>query len=186
MRPQHSYRIAAASFFAFGAQLMAQTSTPTPFPAAMAPAVLQQSFTTGMVGFTLNQTARLNVLNLNPTTATPAANTPPNCTVELQFLDGSGNQLKQTVVPNFEPGTATSLDLIRVVVPTPSTGRTEIRGVVVVNPAPTPVASPAAVGFCTVMTTLEIFDITGSTVALTSDTRSTGVGIVPPLRQGNL
>jgi hypothetical protein len=42
------------------------------------------------------------------------------------------------------------------------------------------------VGFCTVMTTLEIFDINGSTVALTSDTRSTGVGILTPSRQGNL
>ncbi len=42
---------------------------------------------------------------------------------------------------------------------------------VAINPAPTPVDSPATVGYCSVLTTLEIFDANGSTVALTSDTR---------------
>lgn len=53
--------------------------------------------------------------------------------------------------------------------------RAEIRGVVVVNPAPNPIGSPFPTGFCSVMVTLEIIDAsTGSTVALTSDTRVVG------------
>ena len=45
----------------------------------------------------------------------------------------------------------------------------------VIDPAPTPSASPAAAGNCSVFTTLEVFDLaTGSTVALTSDTRLIG------------
>lgn len=145
----------------------------------------QQTFTTGMIGFTTNQTARLNVLNLNSnavtvsTLATPTATA--NCTVELQFFDDKNNLVKQEVVPNFAPGANISLDLPRAGVTSETAPRTEIRGVVVVNPAPTPVASPAAVGFCSVMTTLEVYDSTGSTVALTSDTRAIGFSMVMPL-----
>jgi hypothetical protein len=78
----------------------------------------------------------------------------------------------QTVAPNFAPGASTSFDLTRASVTSETALRAEIRGVVVVNPSPTPVGSPAAVGYCSVMTTLEIFDASGSTVALTSDTRA--------------
>lgn len=150
------------------------------------PIFLQQTFTTGMVGFTTNQTARLNVLNLNSTAAMvtstlfpPAA--PANCTVELQFFDDKNNLVKQAVVPNFAPGAATSLDLPRSGVTSVTAARAQIRGAVVVNPSPTPVASPAAVGFCSVMTTLEVFDSSGSTVALTSDTRMVGFPMPMPL-----
>jgi hypothetical protein len=132
-----------------------------------------------MIGFTTNQTARLNVLNLNPAaTSTPA---PANCTVELRFFDPQNNLLSQFVVPNFAPGTGTFLDLERAAVTSQTTPRAEIRGVVVVNPAPTPVASPAPVGFCSVVVTLEIFDAsTGSTVAFTSDTRAAAARFLVP------
>jgi hypothetical protein len=159
---------------------MAQTIT-LPGGTITTPIVFQQSLTTGMVGFTLNQTARLNVLNLNPVSTTTTTTAPTNCTVELQFFDDKGSLVKQSVVPNFAPGTATSSDLTRASVTSETASRAEIRGVVVVNPTPSPVASPAAVGYCSVMTTLEIFDsTTGSTVALTSDTRATGLGYVMP------
>jgi hypothetical protein len=155
---------------------MAQPSAPLP---AVIPISLQQTMTTGMVGFTLNQTARLSVLNLNPVPST--ANAQPNCTVELQFFDSQNHSLKQSVVPNFAPQTATSLDLT--VVPATAASltppRAQVRGVVTVNPAPTPVMSPAAVGYCGVMVSLEIFDnTTGSTAALTTDTRVIS-GIMP-------
>ena len=118
--------------------------------------------------------------NLNPV---PAATTTSvaNCTVELQFFDSKGALVSQTVVPNFAPGAATSFDLTRTSVTSETAVHAEIRGVVVVNPSPTPVASPATVGYCTVVTTLEIFDATtGSTVALTSDTRAMGTAFVVP------
>lgn len=141
------------------------------------PIVLQQSFTTGMVGFTTSQTARLNVLNLNTASTVATA----NCTVELQFFDDKNALVKQTVVPNFAAGTATSSDLPRASVTSETAARAQIRGVVVVNPSPSPVASPAAVGYCSVFTTLEVFDSAGSTVALTSDTRLVGLPIMVPL-----
>jgi len=181
MKSQCLFGTALAAALAFGAPLMAQTTTLPPIVTVPQP-VFQQSFTTGMVGFTLNQTARLNVLNLN-LNAIPNAYTtvPANCTVQLQFFDGSNNSLGQFVVPNFAAGTATAFDLKREAVKSATASRVEIRGVVTVNPAPTVVESPAAIGYCSVVTTLEIFDdTTGSTVALTSDTRATGLGYVVP------
>lgn len=88
-----------------GAPLLAQTtlpggSTPTAY-------VLQQNFTSGMIGFTTGQTARLNVFNLNPVLSTTAGSstttTPANCTIEIQFLDNNGVVISQYVVPNFAP-----------------------------------------------------------------------------------
>jgi len=165
---------------AFVTPLLAQNASP-PDVSVTPPTFLPQSFTTGMVGFTTNQTVRLNVLNLNSvptsTTATPMA----NCTIELQFFDAKNNLVKQALVPNFGPGTATSLDLPRASVTSENATRAEIRGVVVVNPS-TPVASPVAPGYCIVMTTLEIFDTTtNSTVVLTSDTRAVGLPNVRPV-----
>lgn len=164
-----------AAIFACGQLALAQPSA----------VLTNQTFTTGMVGFTTNQTARLNVLNLNPEITSIASLTPPNspnCTVELRFFDAQNNMVSQSVVPNFAPGTAAFLDLERATVASQTSPRAEIRGVVVVNPAPTPVASPAPTGFCSVMVTLEIIDhSTGSTVALTSDTRVVGMPLVMPL-----
>ncbi len=173
MRHQRLYVSALAAIFACGRLALAQPSAvPT-----------NQTSTTGMVGFTTNQTVRLNVLNLNPVTTITASLTPPNCTVELRFFDAQNNMVNQSVVPNFAPGTATFLDLERAAVTSQPSPRAEIRGVVVVNPAPTPVDSPALTGFCSVMVTLEIIDAsTGSTVALTSDTRVVGGPLMPLAR----
>src|ERR1700722_15285427 len=72
------------SVLLFTAPLLAQvtfpggsTTTPIPTPAY----VLQQTFTTGMVGFAANQSARLNVFNLNSVAATtaPGSTPPANC-----------------------------------------------------------------------------------------------------------
>jgi len=175
MKHQCLFGTALAAIFACGQLALAQPSAvPT-----------NQTTTTGMVGFTTNQTARLNVLNLNPVITSTANLTPPtspNCTVELQFFDAQNNMVNQSVVPAFAPGTATFLDLERATVTSQTSPRAEIRGVVVVNPAPTPVGSPAPTGFCSVMVTLEIIDdSTGSTVVLTSDTRVVGMPLVMPL-----
>ena len=163
------------SVLLFAAPIMAQTTLPGGVVILPSPIALQQSFTTGMIGFTTNQTARLNVLNMNPTQSVVAAGStvPANCTVELQFFDSKGTMISQTVVSNFAPSTATSLDLARSTIASATPARAEIRGVVIVNPSPTPVGSPAPVGYCSVFTTLEVFDANGSTVALTSDTRAT-------------
>jgi hypothetical protein len=160
--------------------LLAQTTLPggvipTPLPT---PITLQQSFTTGMIGFTTSQTARLNVLNLNPVPSSTSTTQSANCGVQLQFFDNKNTLISESTVSSVAPGAAASFDLPRSAVTSETTPRAEIRGVVVVNPSVTPAASPAAIGFCTVFTTLEIFDATGSTVALTSDTRALGLPIV--------
>jgi hypothetical protein len=172
--------MALAGIFACGQTAWAQSVIVSPTPIMP---VFQQNYTTGMVGFTTNQTARLNVLNLNPvsTSATAAA----NCTVGLQFFDGQNKMVGEGVVPNLAPHTATSLDLKRVAVTSQSSQRAEIRGVVVINPTPTPVGAAAPAGFCNVMTTLEIIDdLTGSTVALTSDTRVLSAPFAIPMLGG--
>jgi FtsP/CotA-like multicopper oxidase with cupredoxin domain len=155
------------------APLLAQTTLPGG-SIPISP-VRQQNLTSGMIGFTTGQTARLNVFNLNPVPSTTSGSSttaaPASCTIEIQFLDNKGTEISQYVVPNFDPGTATLLDLPRANVTTQSAARAEIRGVVMINPAPTPVDSPAPLGNCSVFATLEIFDATGSTVALTSDFR---------------
>ncbi len=172
MKHQYLFGTALAAIFACGQLALAQPSAvPT-----------NQTSTTGMVGFTTNQTARLNVLNLNPVTTASATPTAANCTVELRIFDAQNNMVNQSVVPAFVPGTATFLDLQRATVTSQTSPRAEIRGVVVVNPAPTPVGSPFPPGFCFVMGTLEIIDdSTGSTVVLTSDTRVVGMPLVMPL-----
>jgi len=178
MKATSLFTLTLAGFLALTAQSMAQTAIPA--------VVLEQPvYTTGMVGFTTNQTARLTVLNLNSAaaTTTPSSTTttttPNNCTVQLQFFDGQDKSLKSALVTNFAPQTATSLDLTRTEVTTQTTPRAEIRGVVTVNPIATPVASPAVPGYCSVFTTLEVFDATsGSTITFTSDTRVSNAGPV--------
>jgi hypothetical protein len=173
MKHGYLFGVALAGIFACGQLATAQSVIVSPTP------LFQQTFTTGMVGFTTNQTARLNVLNLNAVnTAMP---TLANCTVGLQFFDGQNNSLKTTVISNFAPQTAVLLDLKRTEVTSSTGSRTEIRGVVVINPTPA-AAGAAATGFCNVMTTLEIIDdLTGGTVALTSDTRGIGAPFAMPL-----
>jgi len=175
-------------FYAFliASPLLAQPITlpggsiPTPF------VIPQQIFTTGMVGFTTNQTARLNVFNLN-STQTPS--TAANCTVELVFygpqapatssttaIPLNGPILSQSFVTNFGPGASTYLDLPRASVTSETAARAQIRAAVMVNPSEVPasISSTATNGYCNVFITLEVFDSTGSTVFLTSDTRAVG------------
>ena len=156
--------------FALASILLAQGTT---MPGTTPIFSFEQTFSTGMFGFTTNQAARLTVLNLNavPTTTTTTT-TVPNCSVELQLLDEKGTVVKSATVANFAPGAVTSLDVPRSAVTTETAARAEIRGVVTINP-PSSSASPVAAGYCSVFTTLEIFDsTTGSTVAATSDTRA--------------
>lgn len=172
-----------AAALAFASPLFAQPVT-LPGGVIPTPIVLQQTYTTGMVGFTTGQTARLNVLNLNAEPTTAASTQPANCTVELQFYDNKGTLVSHTVVPNFAPGASTSFDLPRASVTSETAARAEIRGAVVINPTSTSASttSPATVGNCSVVTTLEIFDtVSGSTISLTSDTRMTGLPTAVPL-----
>jgi len=179
MRNQCLYCAAlAASFLA--TNLMAQSLPPV---AIAVPLSAQETMTTGMVGITLSQTARLNVLNLNPvpvSTNLPAL--PANCNVEMQFVDTKNNVLKQNTVANFAPQTATSLDLNAATtnISGPTAQRSQVRGVVSVNP-PTTSTTPSNPGRCSVAVTLEVFDNTsGSTVSLTTDVHVIGVsGILP-------
>jgi hypothetical protein len=181
MKSQCLFGFALAAVAALGAPLMAQVVSVPPTGTVLPAIFIEQSFTTGMVGFTLNQTARLNVLNLNAVPAADATAPAATCTVQLQFFDGKNNLLGQSVIPNFAPGMATAFDLKRQAVTAQTTSRAEIRGVVTVNPTPMTVASLNPVGYCSVMTTLEIMDDnTGSTVALTSDVRATGLGYAVP------
>ena len=178
MKCQCLYGGALAAALAFATPLLAQTGVTLP-GGVISPLPVQQTFTTGMVGFTTSQTARLNVFNLNPvpaattTTSTGTTTTQPaNCTVALRFYDNKGAQVSEYVVANFAPGASASFDLTRASVTSETAARAEIRGVVVVNPA---ADSSTAAGSCSVLTTLEIFDAGGSTIALTSDTRSVGL-----------
>jgi hypothetical protein len=160
-----------------------------------------------MVGFTTSQTARLNVFNLNsvPTTTGTTTGTtttqPANCTVELAFYEPqtaatsgstavpqSGTLLSSLFVPDFAPGASVSFDLPRSSVTSQTPARAEIRGVVVVNPSSVPasISSTATNGYCTVFTNLEIFDASGSTVALTSDTRLAGTSFFVPVAVGQV
>jgi hypothetical protein len=160
------------SVLLFTAPLLAQVTLPG--GSIPTPIAFQQTYTTGMVGLAANQNARLNVFNLNPVAATTSTtSTPPaNCAVALEFYDNKGGMVSRTTVPNFAPGQSAFFDLPYSSLTTESLVHAEIRGVVVINPTPASGASTAVVGNCSVITTLEIFDATtGSTVALTSDTR---------------
>ncbi|MGD0497003.1 MAG: hypothetical protein ABSC23_01060 [Bryobacteraceae bacterium] len=176
-----SWRCAVAGLLVFAAQAVAQTTIPT------INIMYQQPVTTGMVGFTNSQTARLSVLNLVPATAVPSV-----CNVQLAFYDDKNNLLKQASVNALPPQTASSLDLSRTEVASssPTVQRAQIRGVVRTGPlipasaqsVATPGASVVFASACTVMTTLEIFDTaTGVTQVLTSDTRPVSPAAVIPL-----
>jgi len=60
------------------------------------------------VGIASGQSARINLVNM----ASPNPSNPTSCGVVMQFLDSSGNVLKQSTT-NLQPGAATSLDLSR-------------------------------------------------------------------------
>jgi hypothetical protein len=172
-------RCALIGMVSIGTPLFAQT-TPTP--------AFSTGVTTGIVSFSLNQSAQLNVLNLNPIPVTiKAGSVVPVCTVEMEFRDAQDNLLKQLVVPNVPPGDAASLTLDRTEVSNTSVSRIGIRGVVHTGPlTPTPttnaISTPIVSNTCTVMPTLEIVnDATGDTELVTSDTRPISTPIAVPL-----
>ena len=146
----------------------------------------QQTMTTGMAGLAPAQTARLTVLNLS--TGTSAAQT---CNVQLAFYDEKNAILKQASINALAPQTAAALELSRSEVNAASQAtRVQLRGVVRSGPGTasatvslaTPGVSVIVASSCSVMTTLEIYDIaSGITRVFSSDTRSSSSGIVLPL-----
>ena len=140
--------------------------------------------TTAIVGVAATQTARLNVLNLQPVIPGITATL---CPATLEFYDDSGALLKQLAVTNISPGTAASL-LFKPPVPS-ATARAQIRAVVltpstpVLTGPPVPVLPPIMPVYlsCNVMTSLEIIDdSTGATHTFTTDLRAMlSYGIFP-------
>lgn len=165
MKYRHFAWCALAGILA-SANLMAQTSAPaaTTIPGA----------TSGMIGVAFDQTARLNVLNLNPDAGTPTV-----CSVQLEFVDAQNNVLKQSIVANIPPGQAVALDLRREDIAAATPARLEVRGVVrspAILPPATASGSPnIPVGpACKVAANVETFDdANGATLAI--------VGVVHPL-----
>jgi hypothetical protein len=170
MQHQRSYGCALAGFMVCSAHLIAQT---TPI------STTEPGVTTGMVGLAPSQTARINVLNLNPMAGTPVI-----CSVQLQFVNPENSVLKQAIVANIPPGQAAALELKREEIADMTTLRQSIRGVVrnplglpPVASGAAPIAVPPA---CTIMTTLELFDdLTGVTHVVTAATRPLPAGPIP-------
>ena len=129
------------------------------------------TMTTGIVGVTATQTARLNVLNLQPVIPGVAA---VLCQATLEFYDDSGALLKQLAVPNISPATAASLVFKPTVPSTAPNARAQIRAVVFTpqNTVTNPGGSPPTLFYplsrgCNVMASLEIIDdSTGATHTL--------------------
>jgi hypothetical protein len=161
---------ALAGLLLSGGQFLAQAQTVSSNTPGMV-------LTTGIVGVTSTQTARLNVLNLQPVIPGVAA---VACPATLEFYDDTGAQLKQLALTNISPATAASLVFQPAIFGTVS-ARAQIRAVVftpastVPNPGagPTPMpAMPVRAG-CNVMASLEIIDAaTGVTHTFTTDLRS--------------
>lgn len=155
--------------FLFGSAYLTQAqtvSTTTP----------ESAVTTGLVGVTSTQTARLNVLNLQP--VIPGV-TAVLCPATLEFYDDSGALLKQLAVTNISPATAASLVFKPPVPSTAAGARAQIRAVVLTpltfsfNNGSTPTAVVPFGRGCSVMASLEIIDdATGATHTLTTDLRA--------------
>ena len=164
------HKCALAGLLFFGSHFVAQAQTISVTTAGT-------SSTTGIVGVTSTQTARLNVLNLQP--VIPGV-TAVMCPATLEFYDDTGALLKQLAVTNISPASAANL-VFKPVVPSRVVGaRAQIRAVVVtsstsvVNPGtepPTPIVP--VIRSCNVMASLEIIDdATGATHTITTDLRS--------------
>jgi hypothetical protein len=143
--------------------------------------------TTGIVGVASTQTARLNVLNLQP--VVPGVTTIA-CPATLEFYDNTGALLQQLVVANIAPASAAALVFKPTAPSAAANARAQIRAVVftpstsVVTPVTGPVVPPAmpVVPACNVMGSLEIIDdATGETHILTTDLRPMSPTIVVPL-----
>jgi len=177
MKPLSIGRCALIGMLSFGATLMAQSLTTPTF---------LQAVTTGIVSFSLNQTAQLNVLNANPVAGTTGA-TATICTVQLEFRDAQGGLLKQLSINDMSPGASASLTLKRAEAGTLSPLRFSLRGVVRTDPmssTPPPGGALPMISFagCPVVTTLEISnDDTGNTQLVISETHGMSPGTLPQL-----
>ena len=144
----------------------AQTSMPTTYT---------QVQSSGIVGITGGQTARLNVLNLG---TTPQAGVTASCSALVTFMDDQGTVLKTgTVTP--DPGKSMLVDY-----PSTATIRQQIRVTIgIAHPAvmvPAPGAVLLPIFYCSLVPTLEIFDNSNSqTVLLVSDFHSVFAYPVP-------
>ena len=170
-----------------GGQFLAQAQT-------VSSTTPEFAMTTGIVGVTSVQTARLNVLNLHPVIPGVAA---VACPATLEFYDDTGALLKQLVVTNISPANAVSLVFKPPVPATTAGARAQIRAVVltpstaVMNPGSgtgsgpiSPPLMPVSLG-CSVMPSLEIIDDgTGATHAFTTDLRSMPFYNVFPMMAG--
>ena len=160
-----------AGLLLFGWQFLAQAQT-------ISSSIPGSLVTTGIVGVTNSQTARLNVLNLQPVIPGVAA---VLCPATLQFYDDTGALLKQLVVTNISPATTASLVFKPQVTSTAVNARAQIRAVVftpstsVLTPGSEPSSMPIMpVGIgCNAMPSLEIIDdSTGDTHTFTTDLRA--------------
>lgn len=123
--------------------------------------------TSGMVGITTGQTARLNALN--PGVPAPLA-TGARCSVQVSFVDDQGNVLKNDQI-TVNPGKSTPFEFVM-----SSAGRLEIRAVITFS-QPTPVANPStgtAIAFplavlCPLIPSLEIVDPDNKTQVVLTD-----------------
>jgi len=136
--------------------------------------LLNPTFSFGMIGLGTGQTARLNVVNLvrtPPPVAISIAQIP--CKVELDLYDNQGKLIKQKTVANLGFGQAESLDLVRSELST-TAAHVDVSGVVKVG-------STQSL-FCSVSTTLEVFDnVTGVTTAILTNANSSPGLIFPGL-----
>jgi len=116
--------------------------------------LMAQDETTGMVGLSNNQAARLNVLNVAPASNATAA----VCPAQLQIIDAGGGVLRQASV-GIPSGKAAAIELRREDVTNASMPRIQVRGEV------NSVAAPSGTTpVCSFVTTLEIIDeATGNT-----------------------
>jgi len=132
--------------------------------------------TTGIVGVASTQTARLNVLNLQPVIPGVAA---VACPATLEFYDETGALLKQLVLTNISPANSASLVFKPPFLSATANARAQIRAVVftpstaAANPGQvTPAPMIAVNAGCSVMPSLEIVDdLTGITHIVTTDLR---------------
>jgi hypothetical protein len=140
-------RICVFGLAVFGAAGLAAAQS------ASTPIVFLQVRTSGMVGITEGQSARLNVLNpgVPPPLATAAI-----CPAQLAFLNADGVVLKTATV-SVLPGKSVFFSLDRDTELRVNDERVEIRATIQIPPV-TPVATPPQPAVCRLIPTLEIFN----------------------------
>jgi hypothetical protein len=116
------------------------------------------TFSFGMIGLGVADTARLSVVNVVRTPPPILAIAQIPCEIELDLYDDQGKLIKQKIIDNLGFGQADFLDLNRSEVAITGT-HVQITGVVKVGSGQS--------FFCSVTPTLEVFDsVTGSTTSI--------------------